>query len=639
MLPLLFMPYNFKFFHLLIHYQAISAGNPSEGVELCVIRHYLGGDAVARRNVWMSVFLCTILTTQTLAAPLLLSAATQTTTPTIQTSANLKNPTYEEINLKLETIAKEKNIPSILLKVLAFKESTWRQFDSLGNPLLGGPSTHPAIGIMQVATYQDGDLETIQKLKTDIDFNIRRGADLLNEKWGFTPRIGDGDRKKLENWYFALWAYNTWSEKNNPNVLAVQSAQSGQTILPYQDKVINLCANPDGFLGRYITPVSITKVPIELLPKSGVPSKTVEWITPQPIHYGDLGTPESPVTPNVPPSSPDQPKVLEFIRLAGTDRIDTAIQQALKGWPEGASAVVLARADNFPDALAGVPLAARLGAPVLLSSSNELDSRVEKALKTLNPKKVYLLGGEGALSTKVSTKLKDLGWESEQQIRLSGLNRYETAANIALEATRTLSHISSLSPTTPTNTTSSVEAVAIATGENFPDALSIASIAGTKQMPILLTEPKSLPQETLNALKSLNPKKIYLIGGDGAISPSVQQEIQSQLNLPSTNFTRLYGSTRYDTMAAVAKAFSGNNQSLSFATGEDFPDALAGAALAARLNSTVILLPQSSLELYPNLKTAIDQYPRDLEAQPYIFGGAGAISSEREQELKALLSN
>lgn len=602
---------------------------------------------MARGHVLLSALLSTVLITQTLVEPVSLIAATPiTASPT--TSENpadladpsdpsdsvvFKNPSYDEINQRIEAIAKEKEIPSILLKVIAFRESTWRQFNSQGQPLLGSSLTHPALGIMQVATYSDTDLETIEKLKTDIDFNIRRGADLLNEKWNFTPRIGDGDRNKLENWYFALWAYNIWSEKNNPNVLpsgdlTIQSTQptSTQIKVTYQDSILELIAHPDGFLSQYIKPVVISKVPASLLPKEGIPSKTVQWTTPEPIHYGDLGPGQ--------PEQPSLPQELEFIRLEGSDRIDTAIQQALKGWTTGASTVVLARADDFPDALAGVPLAAKLDAPVLLTPSNELDVRVQKVLQTLKPDKVYLLGGEGALGSKISTKLQDLGWGMEKQIRLSGVNRYETAASIALEAARAsaTTHTSSVSLSEP------VEAVAIATGENFPDALSIASIAGAKQMPILLTEPKELPQETLKVLMDLQPKKVYIIGGEGAITTLVQAKIQSQLNLPASSLIRLNGASRYDTMAAVTQAFAGENQSLSFATGEDFPDALAGAALAARINSTVILLPKTSLEEYPNLKTAIDQHPWNSTAQPYIFGGAGAISGEREQELKALLT-
>jgi len=583
-------------------------------------------DRVFKRIV-VSVVLCLVLGAQTFLEPAALSAATTS-----------QNPGTDEINLLIEEIAVEKEIPSILLKVIAFKESTWRQFDKQGNPVMGTNTAHPAIGIMQVASYKDEDAATIEKLKTDIEFNIRTGADLLNEKWNFTPRIGDGDRNKLENWYFALWAYNIWSDKNNPNVLAANTPSGQQIPLSYQEKVLNLCANPDGFLANYIESVEISQIPLDVLPQTGIPAKTATFTTPEPVHYGDLGEQTNEQQPGQPkPDQPQPPKApveMEFKRVAGADRIDTAIRQALEGWTDGAPAVILARADNFPDALAGVPLAAKLEAPVLLTSSDRLDSRVAEALSTLNPNKVYLLGGEGALSSKVSSELKKLGWSDDRQIRLSGLTRYDTAASIALATARASSYISSASK----GGQPGVEAVAIATGENFPDALSIASIAGAKQMPILLTDPKALPAETLNALKELQPKQLYLIGGEGAISAAVQTELQAQLNLSSSQITRLHGASRYDTMAAVAQAFIGETEGLSFATGEDFPDALAGAALAARLNATVILLPKDSLEKYPNLKAAINQHPCNSDARSYIFGGTGAISSEREQELKGLLS-
>lgn len=605
-----------------------------------------------RRYAITGMMICALLTTQTLSQPATLYAAAASPESLSQTMGDTYvNPSYDELNQMIEEVAKEKAIPSIILKAIAFKESSWRQFDKEGNPLFSRPE-HPAIGIMQVATYNDNDLETIHKLKTDIMFNLRKGAELLDEKWRFTPTIGDGDRNKLENWYFALWAYNIWTDKNNPNTLAVTSPGT----LTYQEKIFNVLAHPEGFLARYIDPVEVTPIPSELLPAVGIPLKTDHWMTPEPIHYGDLSSADNPggepVDPNKPKnpddlnsnnpvgvqdppyeevSDPSQtPVALELIRLAGKDRIDTAIEQALKGWPEGAGTVVLARSDHFPDALAGAPLAAQYDAPILLTSSQALEARVAEAIITLGPEKVILLGGEGALSQQISARLEDLGWDSERQIRVSGLNRYETAANIALATAGTAQSSSA-------DLAGSIEAVALATGQNFPDALSIASVAGIKQMPILLTEAKTLPRETLEALKDLNPQKVYLIGGEGAISLSIQDAIQDQLKLSSSQLVRLYGESRYDTMAAVAEAFAVEGQGLCFATGQEFPDALAGAALAARLKATVILLPKSSLENYPRLKNAIAQSPWNFAIQPYIFGGEGAVSPEQVAELKELL--
>lgn len=620
---------------------------------------------ISRRhiNFGLSVLLSALLTVQGLSGSSLLLAATADTTSPTGTTVPQANPSTDVINQKLEAIAKEKGIPSILLKAIAYQESTWRQFDSQGNPVLSR-TVHPAIGIMQIATYNDSDYETIQKLKTDIDFNIRRGADLLNEKWSFVPKIGDGDRNKLENWYFALWAYNIWSGKNNPNEASSQTTSgsssttqgntvtlpsntsgsvSGSSLPVYQDRLLSVVANPPSWLSRYIQPVTITRIPSSSLPATGIPQAGVQWATPQPFHLGDLSSGK---TIQIIPS---------WTRLQGTDRIDTAIQQSQKGWPQGTASVILARADDFPDALAGVPLAAQLNAPVLLTSPKELDARVVSALKALHPQTIYLLGGTGAIGTEVMTALQQNGWGKESIIRINGENRYETAASLALAASATtLSSLItngsiSLKTLPQTFSQQNTSSVVLATGDNFPDALSIASIAGGKRMPILLTTPQELPIESREALKRLHPGKVYIVGGEGVISAEIEQKLPTDLGIPASQIKRLSGASRYDTMVAVAQEFQGDIQKLSFATGEDFPDALAGAALAAHQNSTVILLPKTSINEFPMLKTWIKGKLQSLTSltnsssstpnvspEFYVLGGTGAITQNLESELRGL---
>lgn len=619
------------------------------------------------RNLGISILLSTLLIAQGLDGSSMLLAATADTSSQTGTAVPQTNPSTDVINQKLETIAKEKGIPSVLLKAIAYQESTWRQFDSRGNPLLSR-TVHPAIGIMQIATYSDSDLETIQKLKTDIDFNIRRGADLLNEKWAFVPKIGDGDRNKLENWYFALWAYNTWSGKNNPNEASLQnsggssttqgstgtsdagsagtgspSGSSSSSLQPvYQDRLLNAIANPPSWLSRYIQAVTVTRIPASSLPATGVPQAAAHLATPQPFHLGDLNAGISPLIPT-------------WTRLQGTDRIDTAIKQAQKGWPQGSSSVILARADDFPDALAGVPLASQLNAPVLLTASKELDPRVLSALNALHPQNIYILGGIGAIGPEVTTVLEQNGWNQANLIRISGESRYETAASIAIAmaATSLPSIITkgniSLAALPQTVSLRNVPAVVLATGDNFPDALSIASIAGEKKMPILLTSSKELPSESLEVIKRLHPGKVYIIGGEGVISSQIEQELAPDLGISSLQIKRLSGTNRYDTMTSVAQEFQGDIQNLSFATGEDFPDALAGAALAAHQNSTVILLPKTSINEFPTLKAWIkgklqtltlsantSSSSPNMSPEFYLLGGTGAITQELEGELKAL---
>ena len=564
------------------------------------------------------VLLCTALLLQVLFEPEL-SLASPSPSPSTWTT----NPPLSVISQKLETAANKNGVPSVILKAVAFEESSWRQFDDQGNPIIAGSPDHPAIGIMQISNYSDTDQATITKLKTDIDFNIQAGVNILNQKWQTTPAIGDNDRNKLENWYFTLWAYNDWDGVNNPNQIqiippvihttaastaAVPSASTAVAPSAYQDRILALISNPPACLSQFIQPINISKIPPSTLPQTGTPAMQGIWQTPSPFHLGDLTIPI---------------KYTTLVRIAGTDSIDTAIQQAAIGWPQGAPSVVLARSDDYPDALAGVPLAAQLGAPILITPPTGLDSRVQTTIKTLNPAKIYLLGGTGALSTKVSSDLDSIGWDSTKQIRLGGSDRYATAAIVAQNMTGGLQ-----SPS-----------VAIATGENFPDALSIASIAGQLKMPVLLTEEAQVPQETLNALQALKPSQVYLIGGKGVISQSVAQEVTLTLNLPESSVTRLSGASRYDTMAAVGNAFDSDIQSLCFATGEDFPNALTGAALASHINETLILLPRTSLDDYSDLKELISHHLPQSVIQPYLFGNVKAIPTNIEDELNSTLTH
>ncbi|SCY89774.1 S-layer homology domain-containing protein [Alkaliphilus peptidifermentans] len=179
------------------------------------------------------------------------------------------NLSYEEIEEIIEEVAKEKNIPSVILKAIAWKESRYQQFDSNGQPFVSAGNT----GIMQinrVHKHLDQD-----KLRNDIRYNIEAGADVLLGRWYSTgriyPTIGDMDPNILENWYFALWGYNGWVARNNPNV-------SGDKA--YQEQIFQLIRD------KYDQ--SITSIDASLLPSSGLPKGSLKIPTPEIHHFGDL---------------------------------------------------------------------------------------------------------------------------------------------------------------------------------------------------------------------------------------------------------------------------------------------------------------------------------------------------------------
>lgn len=294
------------------------------------------------------------------------------------------------------------------------------------------------------------------------------------------------------------------------------------------------------------------------------------------------------------------------VRLQGNDRYQTAIAISKQMYPQGTDDILLARGDNFPDALSGVPLAHKLKAPLLLTNSNRLTEDTKQEIKRLNAKKVYLLGGTEAISEEIEDTLREQGLEVR---RLGGLNRYETAQMIAKELG------------------TSSKAV-ITNGKDFPDALSVSSWAANNGIPILLSDPSKLPEATLKALQDSQVTSTYIIGGIGAISENVEQ-ILKQANM---NPTRIWGNDRYETAVKVAQSLKTKNDSLFIATGSDFPDALAGAVMAAQNSSTLLLVNS-------NISPATVSYLESIEKVDEVFalGGPGAVSDEVLNSIKNIL--
>jgi hypothetical protein len=280
-------------------------------------------------------------------------------------------------------------------------------------------------------------------------------------------------------------------------------------------------------------------------------------------------------------------------RLAGPDRIATAIQIADNSFGPGmAAAAVLARHDNFPDALAGTPLASHEDGPLLLTQPGGLDPRVASTLQRLVPsgRPVFLLGGTGAISPAVEQAVTSLGY---QAIRLSGNDRFDTAVAIA-------EHIG-----TPTD-------IFLTTGTNFPDALSAGAAAGALASPavILLTNGEALPRSSSDYIGRNGSARVWAVGGQAVLaSPSGAQH--------------LAGANRYETSRLVAERFFPAPSFVGVASGENFPDALAGGAHAARRAAPLLLSPPAGL---PAPITAYLQARRNSITGGVLYGGSTAVS-------------
>jgi len=295
-------------------------------------------------------------------------------------------------------------------------------------------------------------------------------------------------------------------------------------------------------------------------------------------------------------------------RIYGNTLYDTAVEISKKSW-DYAPAVVLATGKNFPDALTGTVLAHKVNGPLLLTESDHLNPAVSAELKRLDTQEVYLLGGTVALNSVIEQSLKAQGI---LPIRLAGWDQYGTAAAIAGVAAP-----------------SSNQAFLV-NGEHFPDALSISSYAAAHGIPILLTRSDSLPQETATALAQMGVSQVTLIGGKAVIKDTVEEQL-GKLPLPVKVTARYAGYDQYETNTVVLNQLPFETATTYVATGENFPDALAGAALAAKSNAPILLLPRTQLS---NSTTAFLNQKRASVSAFTIFGGWGVINYKLESIIR-----
>ena len=315
-------------------------------------------------------------------------------------------------------------------------------------------------------------------------------------------------------------------------------------------------------------------------------------------------------------------------RLSGSSRFQTMLQIALK-FPGTVENVVLTTGNDFPDALAGVPLAHQKEGPLLLlDSTPELSQEAFQFMKEhLDPNgNIYILGGTAAVPDSFLTALESLGFNSENIHRIAGKDRYETALAIANE----LQHKGA--------------EFYLVEGDNFPDALSASVLAADsgyvsveksnyykengQTIPatlggiplILLPSTGPVPDSIINYFNSIpdttNSLKqtFHVVGGTAAISEDSLLQLKSQVTRIATDsLTRISGDNRYGTMKAIngrESSFDSSWQNggtgtpiphIYLASGENFPDALTGAVLAAKEQAPLVLvndaLPQETSDL------------------------------------------
>lgn len=256
--------------------------------------------------------------------------------------------------------------------------------------------------------------------------------------------------------------------------------------------------------------------------------------------------------------------------------------------------------------------------------------------------------------------LQVIGASRAPVTRIAGQNRYETAAKIAFQY-------------------GASDYVILASGQNYPDSLSGAYLsARLGGAPILLTTRDYLHPVTLNAIKTLGAKRVYILGSEGAISSEVENAIKgltqydplwgpsgnlldAGTNLPGTQMQvlRLGDSNRYGTNARIngySVAIGSGTHTIGRTTpfvgqsskatafivdGQLFPDAMSAGPFTrgSRINPSVsnaipiIMTPGQASSLIDTAKKQLTMY--DIE-HVVIVGSTGAVSQAIEDEIKGM---
>lgn len=168
--------------------------------------------------------------------------------------------------------------------------------------------------------------------------------------------------------------------------------------------------------------------------------------------------------------------------------------------------------------------------------------------------------------------------------KIVGKNRYETAAKIADELVK--------------NNVSYNSVILVNSDKSMADGLSAASLSGKKNAPILLVKKDSIPAEAMAKIEKA--KNVYIIGGEGAISKKVENQLKGK------NITRISGKDRYETSAKIANM-------------------LGGYKMAFIVNGAPILLTNGKTSTHP-IKAGVSYF---------VIGGRSVVSNQLADKYNA----
>jgi putative cell wall-binding protein/peptidoglycan/xylan/chitin deacetylase (PgdA/CDA1 family) len=296
------------------------------------------------------------------------------------------------------------------------------------------------------------------------------------------------------------------------------------------------------------------------------------------------------------------------VRYAGADRYAASASLSAGVFAPGVPVVYIASGETFTDALSGGAAAGKLGGPVLLVTKSSVPSSTATELGRLTPAKIVVLGGTATIADSVVNSLKAYA----PTTRVAGADRYAVSAAVSKGVFA-----------------ANAPVVYVASGEKYPDALSGGAVAGKLGAPLLLVGKDAVPGVIATELNRLHPAKIVMLGGTATLSDAVKTALGKVA--PTS---RIAGADRFVVSAAIsASVFTPGVPVVYIASGENYPDALSGAAAATKQGGPVLLVTRDAI---PAAIAA--ELDRLNPAKIVIVGGTASVSTSVETALKAYTS-
>lgn len=193
-------------------------------------------------------------------------------------------------------------------------------------------------------------------------------------------------------------------------------------------------------------------------------------------------------------------------------------------------------------------------------------------------------------------------------VRLSGSNRYETA--VAISGTAVIK----------------TDYAILVAGDSFADALASSSLSRVYQAPILYSGSSSVHEATLAELHRLGVKTVFLVGGSGTLSKSVEDTLQRSFEIK-----RFAGSNRYETARLIGQYLKRNATSGTaiVVNGNKLTDALVSGAYASHYGIPILYTTDKSLDA----ETAA--YLKNHFTKAIIVGGTASVSESVENKIRS----